>query len=300
MKIRDLFARGRPLFSFEFFPPKSDEGLAQLYRTIDELKSLMPSFVSVTYGAGGSTRERTVDLVGRIQSEIGLIAMAHLTCVGATADEIRAVLARLAERGIKNVLTLRGDPPQGETAFVPTEGGFSHASELVGFVSKNFDFCLGGACYPEGHIECRDRDQDLRHLKTKVDAGVDFLITQLFFDNIDYFEFVKRARAAGIACPIVAGIMPITNLAQVKRFTSLCGARIPRALLKRLEGLAHDPEAIVATGIEHATAQCVGLLDGGAPGIHFYTLNKSSATRRIFENLRALGRAGSDPSPRPL
>ncbi len=291
MKIRQLFDRGRPLFSFEFFPPKTDEGLAQLYRTIDELKPLSPSFVSVTYGAGGTTRERTVDLVGRIQEEIGLTAMAHLTCVGASADEIRGVLARLKERGIENVLTLRGDPPQGETAFVPSAGGFAHASELARFVRDGFDFCLGGACYPEGHLECRDKDQDLAHLKTKVDAGVDFLITQLFFDNIDYFEFVKRARAIGIDRPILAGIMPITNLAQVKRFTGLCGARIPRALLKRLEGVAHDPEAVIAAGIDHATAQCVGLLDGGAPGIHFYTLNKSSASRRIFENLRALGRA---------
>lgn len=287
MKIQDMFGRGRPVYSFEFFPPKNDEGVAKLYDTIGELKALDPSFVSVTYGAGGSTRDRTVDLVGRIKNELGIEAMAHLTCVQSTRDDIAAVLDRLRGIGIENVLALRGDPPQGETAFVKTEHGFGFASELVEFVKSKYGFCVGGACYPECHVETPDRDLDLKHLTTKFRAGTDFLVTQLFFDNIDYFDFVRRARAAGVTCPIVPGIMPITNLSQVKRFTQLCGARIPQALLKRLEGLNHLPEEVIRVGIEHAVAQCKGLLAGGAPGLHFYTLNKSSATRRIFEQLNA-------------
>lgn len=285
MKIRDMFGAGKPVISFEFFPPKNDEGTAKLYETIGELKPLGPSFVSVTYGAGGSTRDRTVDLVGRIKNEIGIEAMAHLTCVQSTQADIAAVLDRLQGAGIENVLALRGDPPQGQTTFVKTENGFGFASELVGFIKSKYGFCVGGACYPEGHVETPDREQDLANLLHKARAGVDFLVTQLFFDNIDYFDFVRRARAAGITCPIVPGIMPITNLSQVKRFTQLCGARIPQALLKRLEGLNHLPDEVVRVGIEHAVQQCRGLLAGGAPGLHFYTLNKSSATRRIFEQL---------------
>jgi methylenetetrahydrofolate reductase (NADPH) len=288
MKIRELFGRGEAVVSFEFFPPKSDEGMASLFRTIDELKPLKPSFVSVTYGAGGSTRDRTLELVGRIKNELGIEAMAHLTCVGSTVEEIESVLAKLGERGIENVLALRGDPPQGQTTFVRHEGGFGYASELARFVRSRSTFCVGGACYPEGHIECPDKELDLRHLKQKVDAGVDFLVSQLFFDNLDYFDFVARARAAGINLPIVPGIMPITNVAQVKRFTQMCGARIPKLLAKRLEGVAHDPEAVVRVGVEHATAQCKGLLEGGAPGVHFYTLNKSPATREVFLNLKRM------------
>ncbi len=289
MRIRELFERKKPVFSFEFFPPKTDKGQENLLETVVELKTLGPSFVSVTYGAGGSTRDRTVGLVARIKNDIGIEAMAHLTCVNATRAETAEVLNRLATSGIENVLALRGDPPEGQAAFTKTEGGFGYASELTAFIREQYEFCLGGAFYPEGHVECRDREQDLLNLKSKVDAGSDFLISQLFFDNIDYFEFVKRARAIGIDRPLVPGIMPITNVSQVKRFTQMCGARIPTGLLKRLDGLAHDPEAVESVGIEHATAQCRGLLEGGAPGIHFYTLNKSPATRRIFENLKGLG-----------
>jgi methylenetetrahydrofolate reductase (NADPH) len=289
MKIRDMFDRRRPVFSFEFFPPKNDEGVPKLLETIGELRTLEPSFVSVTYGAGGSTRDRTVDLVSRIKKDLGIEAMAHLTCVGSTQDEIDQVLTHLVACGVENVLALRGDPPMGETAFVKTENGFGYASELTAFIRSKYELCIGGACYPEGHVETRDKDLDLAHLVKKARAGADFLVTQLFFDNIDYFDFVRRARASGITQPIVPGIMPITNLAQVKRFTQLCGARIPHGLLKRLEGLSHEPEEVVRVGIEHATSQCRGLLEGGAPGIHFYTLNKSPATRRIFENLARLG-----------
>lgn len=287
MKIRDMFERDEPVFSFEFFPPKTEKGLAGLERTIGELKPLGPSFVSVTYGAGGSTRDRTLGLVAKIKNEIGIEAMAHLTCVDQTRDEIAQVLGKLASTGIENVLALRGDPPEGRSEFVRTEGGFGYANELTAFIREGFDFCLGGAFYPEGHVEATDKEVDLQNLKRKADAGSDFLVSQLFFDNIDYFEFVKRARAAGITQPMVPGIMPITNAAQVKRFTQMCGARIPTGLLKKLDGVAHDAEAVRRIGIEHATAQCRGLLEGGAPGIHFYTLNKSPATRRILEELRA-------------
>ena len=287
MRIRDLFGRGKPVFSFEFFPPKDDAGTEALVRTVaEDLKPLGPSFVSVTYGAGGSTRDRTVALVGRIKQSLGIEAMAHLTCVGATKDEIREVLDHFDDMGIENVLALRGDPPKGETAFRPVDGGFAHASELTAFVRANWLFCIGGACYPEGHPECRgDLAKGIEHLKLKVAAGAEFLISQLFFDPRDYREFVALCWAAGIRVPILPGIMPVTNLAQVKRFTSMCGARIPEGLLARLEEADGDPEAVARIGIEHATAQCRTLLAYGAPGIHFYTLNKSAATREIFRSL---------------
>jgi methylenetetrahydrofolate reductase (NADPH) len=286
MKIQSLFARRAPVVSFEFFPPKTAEGVEDLYRTVQALEPCRPSFVSVTYGAGGSTRDRTLELVTRIKRELGIETMAHLTCVGATRDEIKATLERLAAGGIENVLALRGDPPKGETAFVRPAGGFGYASELVGFIrEQGFDFCIGAACYPEGHVECRDLDQDLAHLRTKVAQGVDFLITQLFFDNADYFAFVKRAQRAGIAVPVVPGLMPITNVAQVQRFTQMCGARIPAELQRRLSIVESDPAAVVATGVHWAAQQAQSLLKQGAPGVHFYTLNKSSASLAVHATL---------------
>ena len=286
MRVSDMFAGARPLISFEFFPPKTDEAMRDLYRTVEEMRALHPSFVSVTYGAGGSTRDRTVDLVVRIKKEIGVETMAHLTCVGSTRDEIRVVLARLRDGGIDNVLALRGDPPKGETQFKKVEGGFGFASELAAFIrGEQMPFCLGGACYPEGHVETRDLEKDLAHLRRKVDAGVDFLITQLFFRTNDYFAFVRRARKTGITLPIVPGIMPITNVDQIKRFTSMCGATIPSPLLARLEPVKDDPAKVMAVGIDHAVMQCRELLAGGAPGLHFYTLNKSPATRAVYERL---------------
>ncbi len=286
MHIRDVIHRNGPVFSFEFFPPKTEQGERNLYRTVEQLRELRPTFVSVTYGAGGSTRDRTVELVRRIKHDIGIEAMAHLTCVGADRDEIEAVLQRLSANRIENVLALRGDPPSDQTTFVPTPNGFGFAAELVRFIrARGFPFSLGGACYPEGHVECRDLGRDLLHLKEKIDAGLDFVITQLFFDNADYFSFVARARAAGVGVPIIPGIMPITNLAQIERFTSMCGARIPLALKARLEAVRDNDEAVRAIGIDHATQQCRDLLVGGAPGVHFYTLNQSPATRAIFERL---------------
>src|SRR5690554_2849275 len=289
MKISEALQRSEPAFSFEFFPPKDPEGVEGLFQTISELKAYEPTYVSVTYGAMGSTRGLTVELVRRIKQEVGIEAMAHLTCVNSTREEIDAVLQDLRAGGIENVLPLRGDPPRGETTFKRPEGGFAYASELVAFIRERYDFCLAGACYPETHPEAPSPEADLQHLKEKVDAGADFLITQLFFDNEDYFAFVERARNAGIHCPIIAGIMPITNVGQVKRFTQLAGTRIPAPLLARLEAAEGDAQAVRAIGSEHASQQCRGLLERGVPGIHFYTLNRSTATRDILDYLRAEG-----------
>ncbi len=286
MRIVEKLSLPGPSFSFEFFPPKNEAGQDTLFETVAHLRPYKPAFVSVTYGAGGSTRKLTVDLVCRIQRDAGLESMAHLTCVGATRDEIATVLEQLREGGIDNVLALRGDPPKDAEAFVPPEGGFAHASELIAFIRERWKFTLAAACYPETHPEAPDADTDLANLKRKVDAGAEFLVSQLFFDEKDYFRFTQRARAVGISCPILAGIMPITNLSQVKRFTAMCGARIPATLLERLEATNGEPEAVKRIGIEHATVQCKALLDGGAPGIHFYTLNRSPATVQILEALR--------------
>ncbi len=283
MRIDRLYAERRPVFSFEFFPPQSEAAAARLERTIAELRhSHAPDFVSVTYGAGGSTRQRTVELVQRIQADHGITAMAHLTCVGHDAAEIREVAARLVAGGVENFLALRGDPPKGSAGFRPVDGGFAHASELVALLRADFDVSVGGACYPEVHTESETPDADLAHTVHKVASGAQFLITQLFFDNRDYFAFVDRARAAGVAVPIVPGIMPITNLAQIERFTKMCGSRIPAALHDALRAEADNPEAVMAIGIEHAAEQCRELLGAGAPGIHFYTLNQSYATRSIL------------------
>jgi len=289
VKVRDLFtAGGKGVFSFEFSPPKTDAGLASLERTIRELSDLAPAFVSVTYGAGGSTRQKTLEIVQWIQRETRLTAMAHLTCVGAGEEEIGAVVDRLAAAGIENIMALRGDPPAGQERFVRHQGGFGFASDLVGFIRRRHGdrLCLGGAGYPEGHVECRDLERDIRNLKTKVDAGLDVVVTQLFFDNRFYFDFVARARAAGIRVPIVPGIMPIRNLASVERMTKLCGATIPAPLFAELDRCRNDETAVAALGVAHATAQCVELLHGGAPGIHFYTLNQSPSTRIILTALK--------------
>ncbi|RKI40014.1 methylenetetrahydrofolate reductase [NAD(P)H] [Corallococcus sp. AB004] len=287
MKIRNCLNPSKPSFSFEFFPPKTDAGVASLLRTVEELAPLEPGFVSVTYGAGGSTRDRTVDLVTHIKKQTGIEAMAHLTCVGHTRDELRDVLRRLDAAGIENVLLLRGDPPLGQATFEPVPGGFRYAEELVRFVrEEDFNFCLGGACYPEGHVETASREDDLKHLKAKVDAGMDFVVTQLFFDNAFYFDFVERARRAGINVPIVPGIMPITNYEQVQRFTRMCGATVPMRLALQMERVKDQPDAVVQLGVAHATVQCMELLARGVPGIHFYTLNKSPATRMIVGALK--------------
>lgn len=289
MRIEPLLHGERAVFSFEFFPPKTPGGLRALLRVLEELRPLEPSYVSVTYGAMGSNRGEMIDLVVRIRNEIGLNPMAHLTCVGHTSDELAAILDRFAGEGVDNILALRGDAPPGEE-FRPVPGGFRYASEFVAFVRSRWKFCLGGAAYPEGHPEAAGAAADLDNLVTKVRAGVDFLVTQLFFSNADYFAFLHRAREAGISVPIVPGIMPITDVAQLHRFVHRIGARVPAELEARLQAAAGDDEAVLSIGVEHAIAQCRELLDRGAPGVHFYTLNKSPATRRILGALRAEGR----------
>jgi len=288
MRIASLLQRGEPVFSFEFFPPKTEAGDRALLATLAELRPLRPDFVSVTYGAGGSTRDRTVELVAYILDKLGIEAMAHLTCVGASREQLASVLDRLEAAGIANVIALRGDPPLGEEGFEPHPEGLSHANELVSLIrNQQRPFCVAAACYPERHVEAVSMEDDLTHLRAKVDAGADFLITQLFFDNRVYFDFVRRARAAGIEVPIVAGIMPITNLSQIERFTQRCGATIPAELHSRLEPHREDPEKIESLSIEYSIAQCRELLGAGVPGVHFYTLNRSRATRDILTALRS-------------
>jgi methylenetetrahydrofolate reductase (NADPH) len=288
MKIKAILEKVRPSFSFEFFPPKDNEGFDKLFTTITQLKPCQPTYVSVTFGAGGSTRTKTIDLVGRIKNEIGLESMAHLTCVGSDKEYIAAILDTLQAQGIQNVLALRGDPPQGQEKFEKPENGFAYANELVAFIRANYDFCIGVAGYPEGHIECPDKKADLDHLKRKVDAGADFIVTQLFFDNRYYFDFIDRAQNLGIHIPIIPGIMPILNVKQVQRFTKMCGSTIPALLMERLEAVQDDPETVRQLGIDHAAEQCEHLLQEGAPGIHFYTLNRSNATLKILESLKKL------------
>lgn len=286
MKIAALFGRGEPVFSFEFSPPRTDKGSDSLFRTIVELKRLEPAFVSVTWGAGGSTRRKTVELVSRIQREAGLTAMAHLTCVGSTREDIAGILDRLRDEGIENVLPLRGDPPRDQPDFRPVPGGFRFASELIEFIHAGpWDFCTPAACYPETHTEAASPEADMANLVRKVAAGADFLITQLFFDNADYFAFVERARAAGIGVPIVPGIMPITGTTNVPRIAKMCGSRIPEELQSAVDAAGEDAERVDAVGVEWATLQCRELLQRGSPGIHFYTLNRSPATQRIYQNL---------------
>jgi len=282
MRISDGFGRGRPLISFEFFPPKTEAGFESLFRAIAELKELSPAYVSVTWGAGGSTRRKTVELTARIQDEIGITAMSHLTCVGSGVAELVSTLEQLRRLGIENVLALGGDlPPE----YVAPPDALTYANELVSLVRSRFEFCVGAACYPETHLRAKSPEADLAMLVQKVRAGVDFLITQLFFDNADYFAFVERARAAGIATPIVPGIMPVVSAASIRRITALCGARIPAELERAFEQAGEDDARTQAVGIEWATEQCRELLASGVPGIHFYTLNRSPATRQIHQRL---------------
>jgi methylenetetrahydrofolate reductase (NADPH) len=286
MRIDDLLAAGGPVFSFEFFPPKTEQGERNLYGALGELRELEPSFVSVTYGAGGSTRARTIEIVKRIKGDYGLEAMAHFTCVGATVDELRATLEEMEEAGIENVLALRGDPPAGEGEWTKTDGGLEYSSELVALIKADYPFAVGAACFPETHIHAASSQVDLEHLAEKVRAGADFLITQLFFDTALYFDFVARARGAGIEVPIIPGILPITHVGQVERMSAMCGAAIPEGLRRELHLREGREEAVLDFGVAYATLQCAELLAGGAPGIHFYTLNRSPATRAILSALK--------------
>ena len=289
--IRDIFETARltrrPVVSFEFFPTKSEEGERVLLdKTIPALRELNPDFCSVTYGAGGGTRETTLKIVDRIQREQQITAMAHLTCVNATIDETRAVLEQTRELGIKNVLALRGDPPAGTSEFVKTEGGFEYSYQLVRCIREYGAFSIGVAGFPEGHIACHEGKQvDWQRLKAKIDHGADFVITQLFFENSHYFEFRDYLAAQGVTVPIVPGIMPILSSSQIKRIVAMCGAALPPALLSELEQHGGDDAAVTQVGIDYATRQCEELLRQGAPGLHFYTLNKARSTTEVVKNL---------------
>lgn len=302
MRIAERLRHKRPVFSFEFFPPKTEKGEAVLWRSLERLAQLEPDFVSVTYGAGGSTRTRTLEIVSRIKARIGIEPLAHLTCVGATRDELIATIDKLGELGIENILALRGDPPKGQDAFAVVEGGLRYASDLVQLIRERGPFCIGGACYPEVHQEAETPQRDLEALKLKVDAGTDFLVTQMFFDNHRFDSFVEQARGVGIDVPILAGVMPVTNVAQIERMSKMSGAHMPERLLERLHDADGDPHEVFWTGVSYAAQQCRALLqprlrDPFEPprppvdGIHFYTLNKSPATRAIFEILQ-LSRGG--------
>jgi methylenetetrahydrofolate reductase (NADPH) len=287
MRIDTILEERRPVFSFEFFPPKTDEGQRNLEHALEELKEDRPDYVSVTYGAGGSTRERTVEITKWIKEELGLEAMAHLSCVGEPVDRLREILDEVTAAGIDNVLALRGDPPRGQTEWEPHPEGLRWSVELIELIEDGYDFSIGAACFPEVHPDARDLDHDLRYLKRKLDAGANFLITQLFFDNELYFDFVEEVRGRGVTAPIVPGIMPITGYSQIKTITGMCGASIPADLERELDERADDPEAVAELGVAYATLQCSDLLARGAPGVHFYTLNKSPATRAILAALRA-------------
>jgi methylenetetrahydrofolate reductase (NADPH) len=287
MRIAELLDHQRPVFSFEFFPPKTDDGQRTLETTLAVLKGDEPHYVSVTYGAGGSTRARTVEITKWIKQDLGIEAMAHLSCVGEPTERLVEILEEVAAAGIENVLALRGDPPRGQADWTPHPGGLTYSVELIRLIRDRFDFSVGAACFPEVHPDAPDRASDLSYAREKVEAGASFLITQLFFDNDLYFDFVEDARAAGIDVPIVPGIMPITNVAQIKTITGMCGASIPAELERELDGRADDPEAVAELGVAYATLQCSDLLARGAPGIHFYTLNRSPATRAILAALRA-------------
>lgn len=289
--VRDIYAAkrasGQPVISFEFFPPKTDEGdRFLLEKTIPALLATKPDYCSVTYGAGGSTREKTLMIVERIQRQHGLTAVAHLTCVCATQDQIRELLAQIRALGVQNVLALRGDPPGGGE-FKVTPDGFEYSNQLVRFIRDQGDFCIGVAGFPEGHIACQGgKHVDWGYLKNKIDAGADFVITQLFFDNSDFHEFRDHmTRKQGVGVPLIPGIIPIMSASQIKRFTAMCGARIPAPLAAKLDEFGDDDEGVSEFGIQYATSQCQDLLRNGAPGIHFYTLNKARSTVRILQNL---------------
>jgi methylenetetrahydrofolate reductase (NADPH) len=289
--IRDIFASARvadrPVISFEFFPTKTEEGeRVLLEKTIPTLMQLRPDFCSVTFGAGGSTRDKTLMIVDRIQRQHGLTAMAHLTCVNATKEDIRGYLTEAAARGIKNVLALRGDPPGGEGDFRVADGGFEFSYQLVEFIRQTGEFSVGVAGFPEGHVACKEgKYVDWHRLKNKIEAGADFLITQLFFDNRDYLEFRDYLTKLGVTVPLVPGIISILSTAQIKKFVALCGAALPKSLVTELEKRGDDDEAVTQFGIDYATNQCRELLRQGVPGLHFYTLNKARSTTAILKNL---------------
>ncbi len=287
MRIDEILASKRPVFSVELFPPKTAEATEQLFATARALRELEPDFVSVTYGAGGSTREGTVEITRVLKDELGFETIAHLSCVGETTEGLAATLDKIAAAGIENVFALRGDPPRGQRDFVQPPGGLGSAAELAAFIRAGWDFTIGGACFPEVHPEAPDHDTDLAYLKKKVEAGASFLITQLFFDNRVYFDFVAAARERGIEVPILAGVIPVASFAQTKRICELCDATIPPRLEAAFRAVEGDERAEAELGVAYAAQQCAELLLAGAPGIHFIALNRAPATRAVLAALRA-------------
>jgi methylenetetrahydrofolate reductase (NADPH) len=286
MKVIDALKKGKPTLSFEFFPPKTQEQEARLFEVISQLKGFSPDFVSVTYGALGTTRAKSFFWVKRIKEQLEIEPVAHLTCVAASRKEMRAQLEELEGMGVKNILALRGDPPEEAEKFVPPADGFHFAKELVGFIKQCFpEVCLGVAGYPEQHPESPDPETDVQHLKEKINAGADYVVTQLFFDNKHYFDFCKRCRAVGISVPIIPGIMPITSLKQIKKMTEICGATIPAGLLEKLEKFESDQAVIEKIGVEQAVSQAKELREAKVPGLHFFVLNRSGPISRILRDL---------------
>jgi len=283
MKIQEFYARSPLTYSFEVFPPKTDRGVLKLYDTIAELKALDPSFISVTFAPDRTNRDRTFQIAAHVK-KLGLESMFHFTCIGATEEQIIQDLNMARALDLENTLALRGDRPE-EAPSAPVRNTFRYAYQLVLLIKDRYDFGMGVAGHPEGHIECQDKEQDLQHLKEKVDAGSEFVMTQIFFDNGYYYDFVERAQRIGISVPIIPGILPILNLAQVKRFAALAGATIPPNLARHLERLGDNDAAVRKLGIDYATQQCLGLLEQGVPGIHFYCLNRSASVKAIFKNL---------------
>jgi len=284
MKIREFYARSPLTYSFEVFPPRTDAGMLGLYRTLAELKPLGPSFISVTFAPDRSNRDLTFQIAAHVKKELGLESMFHFTCIGASREQIIQDLDMARDLGLENVLALRGDRPE-KPPSAETTSTFQNAYQLVQLIRELYDLGIGVAGHPEGHSESPDRERDLQHLKEKVDAGGEFVITQFFFDNDYFYDFVERAQRLGIDVPIIPGILPIINLAQVSRFTALCGATIPTSLARDLERLAENEAAVREMGIDFATQQCLGLLEHGVLGIHFYCLNRASAVKVILENL---------------
>ena len=291
VKISQILKSERSI-SFEFFPPRTERGSRSFFRALDRLSVFRPSFVSVTYGAGGSTKEVTEEMVVRVLRDTPLLPMAHLTCSAQTRCEVDQVLKRLEAAGIENVLALRGDPPKGSDRFEPMAHGFAHSTELIRHIRANYDLGIGAACYPEMHPEAASPGADLEFARTKIELGAEFLVSQLFFDNADFFDFLDRARQAGIEVPIVAGIMPILSASQIRRMTSLCGAGIPPALDQKLSKHDGDDDAVRELGIEHATRQVRELWDNGADGVHFYALNRARSVSRVLRDLQLPGHTG--------
>ncbi len=287
MTLAQAYGPGKIALSFELFPPKTAAGMTSLFRHVDRLVAFKPNYITCTYGAGGTTQDRTLDVVADVHQKFDLPVATHLTCVGRTSDQLQAYLEQARQRGVDNVVALRGDPPQGETEFRPVEGGFSYANELVAFIRSQFpDMGIAVAGYPEKHQEAASLEVDLQNLKRKVEAGADVVITQLFYDNRDFFEFRKRCEQIGIGVPIVPGLLPVTNGRQVQRIASLCGAKLPAKFVADLEKYADDADGQFEVGVEHASRQTAELLDAGVRGIHFYVLNKSEATLRVLSNVQ--------------